>query len=46
VNIVTGQNRIEEVNVQNAVLIEIQRMNGQYDNIHKNVITMMDSKID
>jgi hypothetical protein len=27
-------------------LIEIQRMNGQYDNIHKNVITMMDSKID
>jgi hypothetical protein len=52
VNIVTGQHGIKKFNIQNAVLKGVQQMNdfskklphGLYDMIHKNVITMIDSK--
>jgi hypothetical protein len=52
VNIVTGQNGVEEFNVQNAVLIGLRQMNAfsqelphdLYDTIHRNVIILIDSK--
>jgi hypothetical protein len=51
-NIVTGQHGTEKVNVQNAVSIGVQQMSDfsqklqhdLYDTIHKNAITMIESK--